>query len=97
MIKIIKSTANKFQISSIVVSTHGATAALVSQSIEDGGLVLPIMDYEWNGLKSINEKYENIRFFKETFTKSSSWFKSCRQLVWLEKTFQINSKKQMHY
>lgn len=95
MIKIIKSTANKFQISSIVVSTHGATAALVSQSNDDSGLVLPIMDYEWNGLKSINEKYENIRpSFKETFSPSlPAGLNLGRQLLWLEKNFPNKFKK----
>ena len=61
IIKTIKTCSQNFQINSLVVSGHGATGALIDTSKGEDGLVLPIMDYEWNGLESVNVEYEGIR------------------------------------
>ncbi|MCJ8054044.1 FGGY-family carbohydrate kinase [Shinella curvata] len=45
-------------IDAISVTTHGATAALVG---EDGGLVLPVLDYEHEGPQEAAEAYRKIR------------------------------------
>jgi len=71
LIKTIKACSQNFQINSLVVSGHGATGALIDTSKGEDGLVLPIMDYEWNGLESVNVEYEGIRpSFEETFSPS---------------------------
>jgi len=49
-------------IDTIVPTSHGATGALVDET----GLVLPVMDYEFEGVEEIEADYANIRppFFK---------------------------------
>ena len=43
-------------VSTIVVTAHGATAAL----IDDDGLVLPVMDYEFTGLDELRPQYDAV-------------------------------------
>ena len=45
-------------IDAISVTTHGATAALVG---EDGELVLPVLDYEYDGPQQLAEAYRKVR------------------------------------
>ncbi len=53
-----------FKVDAVVVTTHGATAALVD---DHGDLVLPILDYEFHGPDEIAEGYNSIRpDFSET-------------------------------
>lgn len=44
------------QISHIAVTAHGATAALIN----DDGLVLPVMDYEFTGTDDLAEQYNEL-------------------------------------
>src|SRR6187402_2588992 len=45
-------------IDAISVTTHGATAALVDAK---GDLVLPVLDYEFDGPDRLRETYEKVR------------------------------------
>lgn len=48
----------------LTVATHGATGALVNES---GQLVLPVLDYEFDGIDEIRSDYDNLRpAFNET-------------------------------
>ena len=89
ILKTIEICANKFQISSLVVSGHSATAALINKSNEDNGLALPIMDYEWEGLESISTEYEAKRpSFDETFSPNlPAGLNLGRQIYWQQKHF----------
>jgi sugar (pentulose or hexulose) kinase len=49
------------KIDKICVTTHGATAALINRHASGNGLILPIMDYEYDGIDSINELYQRAR------------------------------------
>ncbi|WP_309083418.1 FGGY-family carbohydrate kinase [Chelativorans sp.] len=46
------------KVDAISVTTHGATAALVS---DDGGLALPVLDYEHDGPDTLRGEYEEVR------------------------------------
>jgi len=52
--------AGAFSIDVIAITTHGATAALVNPEAGDSGLVLPIMDYEFDGVAEESD-YAAIR------------------------------------
>ncbi len=72
--------ASEFAIDVIVVTTHGATAALV----DDGaGLALPVMDYEFAG-PAQEKDYEDLRpAFSETCSPSlPAGLNLGRQLLW---------------
>ena len=61
----LKSFSSRYFIESIVVSAHGAAAALIA----DNGLALPILDYEHDEYCEINDEYESLaRNFKLTFS-----------------------------
>jgi len=84
MLQVFRACAGEFDVEAIAVSTHGATAALVDQSLPGNGLVVPIMDYEWRGVESVSESYERLRPpFHETFSPSlPGGLNVGRQLVW---------------
>jgi sugar (pentulose or hexulose) kinase len=77
------------EIMALIVTTHGATAALVNAALPGDGLVLPIMDYEFSGVASCNENYEMVRpQFTETLSPAlPAGLNLGRQLFWLEKNF----------
>src|SRR5690242_14537242 len=53
------------QIATIVATTHGCAVALV----DDSGLVLPVMDYEFAGVEEIEPSYASLRPpFSQTFS-----------------------------
>ncbi|HSX75351.1 MAG TPA: FGGY-family carbohydrate kinase [Shinella sp.] len=53
-------------IDAISITTHGATAALVG---EDGDLVLPVLDYEYDGPQALAQEYRALRpRFEDTGT-----------------------------
>lgn len=45
------------QIDAIVVTTHGASAALLGAQ----GLVLPVLDYEYEGVRELDDEYDRLR------------------------------------
>jgi sugar (pentulose or hexulose) kinase len=77
-----------FGIDSISITTHGATAALVNPQQGGNGLVLPVMDYEFQGVEALNSEYAKVR---PDFTESGSpalpaGLNLGRQLHWLAKS-----------
>ena len=66
-------------IGAIVVTTHGASGALV----DDAGLVLPVMDYEWDGPTGLADYSERRPSFEETFSPAMPvGLNLGRQLAW---------------
>src|SRR5205085_980498 len=78
--------ANKVNgIAAIVPTTHGCAAAL----IDDQGLVLPVMDYEFAGVEEIEPLYAPLRPpFAETFSPALPvGLNLARQLAWQQRRF----------
>lgn len=67
-------------VEAVVPVVHGACAALV----DDAGLVLPVMDYEWAGLEAAADAYASLRPpFGETFSPGQARGMNLgRQLFW---------------
>lgn len=53
----LREAAARFAITDVVVTTHGATSVL----IDDAGLALPVMDYEFAGVDEIEAEYAAFR------------------------------------
>lgn len=63
----LREATQKFEIETLVPTTHGASGCIMN----DDGLALPIMDYEFKGIESISERYNKIRDpFSKTFSPS---------------------------
>lgn len=84
----------KHSVSAISVTTHGATAALIDRNGSEGkgsesGLVLPVLDYEYNGPDEITPDYSGVRpDFAETYSPNlPSGLNLGRQLYWLQQRF----------
>lgn len=80
------------EISGLIVTTHGATAALVDQieSPNDGtGLALPILDYEYAAVSESDADYQKVRsLFDETYSPNlPAGLNLGRQLFWQSRTF----------
>jgi L-fuculokinase len=77
--------ARDFDIHSVVPVTHGACAALV----DDDGLALPIMDYEFRGVSDVDSDYDTIaRDFAHTASpKLPAGLNLGRQLFWQQRQF----------
>ncbi len=75
--------AADFHIDVIAVTTHGATAALVHPEAGESGLVLPVMDYEFEGV-AWESDYDALRPpFTETYSPSlPAGLNLGRQLFW---------------
>jgi sugar (pentulose or hexulose) kinase len=73
-------------IDAISVTTHGATAALVD---EQGGLVLPVLDYEFDGPDRLRVEYDAVRPpFSETGSPALPiGLNLGAQLFWLQRSF----------
>lgn len=74
--------ARDHRIDTIVVTTHGATAAL----IDDRELVLPVMDYEFADVNDIEEAYRELRppFTETRSPPLAAGLNIGRQLFWQE-------------
>jgi L-fuculokinase len=77
--------ARKFEVHSVVPVTHGACAALV----DDQGLVLPIMDYEFRGVCDVDADYDAIArdFARTQSPKLPAGLNLGRQLFWQQRQF----------
>jgi L-fuculokinase len=77
--------ARDFEIHSVVPVTHGASAALV----DDDGLVLPIMDYEFRGVSEIDSEYDAMArdFARTASPKLPAGLNLGRQLFWQQQRF----------
>ena len=72
-------------ISTIVATTHACTVGL----IDDKGLVLPVMDYEFAGVDEIEPSYAPLRpAFSESFSPPlPAGLNFARQLAWQKQSF----------
>jgi L-fuculokinase len=77
--------ARDVEFRSVVPVAHGACAALV----DDDGLVLPIMDYEFGGVCNVDSEYDAIaRDFAHTASpKLPAGLNLGRQLFWQQRRF----------
>lgn len=80
LLKALAETNKVNEIGAIVATTHGCAAALV----DDAGLVLPVMDYEFAGVDDIEPFYAPLRpAFSESFSpKLPAGLNLARQLAW---------------
>ncbi|MEW6998551.1 FGGY-family carbohydrate kinase [Colwelliaceae bacterium BS250] len=86
----IKDVTKNYSISAISITTHGATAALInSNALNSDGLVLPILDYEYQDITVATAEYVDIRpKFSETYSPDlPGGLNIGRQLYWLKKEF----------
>lgn len=77
-------------ITKIVVTTHGATAALIDRNkIPEESLVLPILDYEFTGVDDCSADYSVLRpSFSESFSPLlPAGLNLGKQLYWLKQNF----------
>ncbi len=81
--------AKSHTITSISVTTHGATAAVVDRNGSGDGLVLPLLDYEYAGPDEVTPQYSEVRAeFAETRSPDlPSGLNLGRQLYWLQQRF----------
>jgi L-fuculokinase len=77
--------ARDFEVRSVVPVTHGACAALV----DDDGLVLPILDYEFRGVCDVDSDYDAIArdFARTASPKLPAGLNLGRQLFWQQRQF----------
>ena len=79
------------EIAALIVTTHGATAALVNHNAQDRNtaLVLPVVDYEFDGVEGCNDDYAGVRpDFSETLSPQlPAGLNLGRQLFWLQHKF----------
>ena len=86
----IKEVTKSYTISAISITTHGATAALINSNADNSdGLVLPILDYEYQDITVATAEYVDIRpKFSETYSPDlPGGLNIGRQLYWLKKEF----------
>lgn len=63
----LREATEQFEIDSFVPTTHGASGCIMN----DNGLALPIMDYEFTGIENISSRYNELRDpFSKTFSPS---------------------------
>jgi L-fuculokinase len=74
-----------FDVTSVVPVTHGACTALV----DDDGLALPIMDYEFRGVHDVDADYDSIArdFARTSSPKLPAGLNLGRQLFWQQRQF----------
>ncbi|MDC8831938.1 FGGY-family carbohydrate kinase [Alteromonas gilva] len=84
----LKSYSRTAEISAIVVTTHGATAALIDNSVgdRDQALALAVLDYEYDGIAQCESDYAAVRpDFNETLSPQlPAGLNLGRQLFWLQ-------------
>ncbi|TLU65739.1 hypothetical protein FE810_07410 [Thalassotalea litorea] len=86
----IRAASAQYPIEKMTITTHGATAALVNrENSGDSGLVLPILDYEYDSIYEQTPDYENLRpDFDTTYSPMlPAGLNLGRQLYWLQRQF----------
>ncbi|EWH10477.1 L-fuculokinase [Catenovulum agarivorans DS-2] len=86
----IKQAAEQYLITSLSITTHGATAALINRNAEpENALVLPVLDYEYETIYTDSTGYEAVRpDFKQTCSPSlPAGLNLGRQLYWQQQNF----------
>lgn len=77
-------------IEGVVVTTHGATAALINERASGSDkLVLPVLDYEYQGIASCADAYETVHpSFAETLSPAlPAGLNLGKQLFWLQQNY----------
>jgi sugar (pentulose or hexulose) kinase len=76
----LREASAKFGIETLIPTTHGASGAVMNEQ----GLALPIMDYEFINCEDINERYQRLRDpFDKTYSPSMpAGLNFGRQLAW---------------
>ncbi len=84
LLSALKKANQRFNISAINISTHGACAVLIDQ---ENKLLMPVMDYECETPEQISAEYDLIRpAFNQSFSPNlSAGLNLGRQLWWLKK------------
>lgn len=79
----------EFGIGRINVTTHGATAALINRQRAGNGLVLPVLDYEYAGIESLDSDYNRVRpeFAESGSPALPAGLNLGRQLFWLSRQY----------
>lgn len=87
----LNSCTHSKNVEGFVVTTHGATAALIDTDVTDKAkaLTLPILDYEYQGIDERSEQYKHQRpSFKETLSPYlPAGLNLAKQLFWLEEQY----------
>lgn len=87
-------------ITSFVVTTHGATAALINATNinREDALVLPILDYEFTGIDSCESDYQTVRpDFAQTLSPAlPAGLNLGKQLFWLQNTYKEEFAQTTH-
>jgi sugar (pentulose or hexulose) kinase len=85
--EVLKKYKNTYSIKSLIITTHGATAALIDS--QNQRLALPVLDYEFEGVNSIDHIYQELRpTFSETLSPSLPFGLNLgKQLFWLAHTY----------
>lgn len=88
MMGVLRGLSDRYRISAIAVTTHGATAALVDTNVGGDGLAMPILDYEWSGPDSAIG-YNDVRpDFSETLSPElPGGLNLGHQLYWQQLTY----------
>lgn len=100
--KTLRDSAQANKINALVVTTHGATAALVDaaskHSTNEDGLVLPVVDYEFTGVADCEDAYRDVRpHFNETLSPAlPAGLNLGRQLFWLQQNFPADFSRATH-
>jgi L-fuculokinase len=81
----LKTFAREFEVHSVVPVTHGACAALIGEQ----GLLLPIMDYEFDGIDGLDAEYDALArdFARTASPRLPAGLNLGRQLFWQQRNF----------
>ncbi|RDV25443.1 hypothetical protein DXV75_09065 [Alteromonas aestuariivivens] len=86
----IRTLCRGYSVGAMTFTTHGATAALIDRnSSEPDGLVLPILDYEFDCAALVRPEYDQLRpEFESTLSPSLPLgLNAGRQLYWLQQKY----------
>ena len=88
MLEAMRDAAARFRIGGLNIAAHGATAALVDPARGEDGLVLPVLDYEFEG-PALVAGYDSLRPpFAETLSPAlPAGLNLGRQLWWQQQCF----------
>ena len=86
IIESLRALSSDYTIDAITVTTHGATVALIDST---GQLVLPVLDYEFQGVDGIRDRYNEVRPpFSETGSPAlPGGLNIGAQLYWQQTTY----------
>ena len=91
IIKSLNEITKSYSVESVFTSTHGASAAFMA----NGDLVLPILDYDFEGPETVRTDYDKLRprFNQTGSPKMDAGLNLGAQIFWLNKTFRSKFEK----